>query len=64
MSKRKTKSPEAGVPVRGVRADVWSWMAKHRDATTDAIRTWAARKGFNVNNALQERSAFKRFHGV
>ncbi len=51
-------------PIRGVCADVWSWMKDHRDAEAADVRAWAEKKGLNVSNALQERSAFRRFHGI
>lgn len=51
-------------PIRGVCADVWSWLNDHRDAESAAVRAWAEKKGLNVSNALQERSAFRRFHGI
>lgn len=51
-------------PIKGVCADVWSWLNDHRDAEAAAVRAWAEKKGLNVSNALQERSAFRRFHGI
>lgn len=51
-------------PQKGVCADVWSWMGDHRDAAVADVRAWAEKKGLNVGNALQERSAFRRFHGI
>lgn len=51
-------------PLNGVCADVWSWLADHSDAAAADVRAWAEKKGLNVGNALQERSAFRRFHGV
>lgn len=51
-------------PIKGACADVWAWMDAHRDADTAALRAWAEKKGFNVSNALQERAAFRRFHGI
>jgi hypothetical protein len=51
-------------PITGVCADVWLWMSEHENADSSALRAAAAKKGWNISNALQERSAFRRFHGV
>ncbi|MGE0582996.1 MAG: hypothetical protein AB7P31_12800 [Steroidobacteraceae bacterium] len=51
-------------PITGVCADVWLWMSEHRDADAADVRAWAEKKSLNVSNAMQERSAFRRFHGI
>jgi hypothetical protein len=41
---------------------VWSWLNKHPDAKLADLRVWAEKNGANVNNAMCELYAWRKFN--